>query len=150
MSEIRTRLPVGADEGDEARKVRQSILDDIDVIERKPFNSNSHHSLPVRPDVVDEIRHRMMGSYGMSLGDMPTPYVALNSDGTVSLTFAIHPRTLTINVLCGRVVQFRGRRQHGYAIDGLIKLPLGSPATGYAVEIDEVTDWLLKELQADE
>lgn len=149
MSAIRNKLSKGVITIDKARRAKRDILYDLDELEKKPYGWDSDGSFPLREDVAREVRHRLMGDYGMDLRNLPTPDTGLSADGTFLMEFAVGKRKLIIEVMCGAIVKVYAESKTGYSLDTTIKLAKGGPATGYTVELDAWTDWLLEDEPAE-
>jgi hypothetical protein len=126
--------------------VKQDIVNELAEFARKPFNWNGDHSLPVRPDVVDEIAYRLLGTYGIDFRGLPDPEMFMGNDGSIALVFRKGRRTLKVCVKCAGIIHCFAESHHADDVclrDKLVRLPKTTPATGYAVEVDEWADWLL-------
>jgi hypothetical protein len=145
MSKTRNKLANGVIDLERATLVKIEVEDDIDDLAKKKFGWNGAHALPVRQDVVAEIKHRLLSHYGMDLRCLAKPDLIPGKDGTVAIIFRHGMRKLKLHVLCHAVVHcFAEDCQGGsYTLDKLVRMAQGAPATGYAAEIDEWADWLL-------
>lgn len=148
MRPQRTKLSAaeGMDMDAKALIVSVTVMDAIAELAKKPFGWNAEHALPVRQDVVEEIRDRLFGPYGIDCRGLPEPTLYLQDDGTIFIVFRQDPRTLTVEVLCAGIIHCFAEHRLGeefFCRDKLVKLPRTRPATGYAVEVDEWGDWLL-------
>jgi hypothetical protein len=153
MSVLRNQLGSGVIAVDLARRVKLDIADAVAELAKKRYGWDGESALPVRQDVIEEIRDRLLSPYGMDMRHLPMPDVSPSPDGTVALYFRIGHKCLTVHVKSRSVVHcfiangsVEGRV---FCMDKLVRMALGSPATGYAAEIDEWADWLLG-LQATE
>lgn len=148
MSPNRTMLSAaeGQKMDDQAVITVATIFEDLNELAKKPYGWNGGIDLPVRQDVIEEMTHRLLGTYGIDFRRMPPPSVHLNQYGNITLQFDRAHKTLTVMVICGRVVRIVREYLRGmdsYTIGKIVRLPTGNPATGYAVEVDDAGDWLL-------
>lgn len=150
MSVARNRLANGVLDVEAARKVRDDILTDADELAKKPFGwdetENGDPFLPVRQDSYQEVYRLFHSGYGVDLRCLPRPDLTLGVDGTIVLFFRREKRGMAIHVKCKAVVHcfMEIHESDGIAcLDKLVRLAQGTPATGYAAEIDEWSDWFL-------
>jgi hypothetical protein len=123
---------------------RQAIIQGLASLSSRGFNWGGEKELPAREDVIRDLKYGIMGAYGMDLRNLPRPEMDLLADGTIEMAFTLGKRSVVLTFLCSLRVSYWKSCDDGAMIDGVIELPLGALATGFAYAIDEITGWLLE------
>ncbi|MBX6312054.1 MAG: hypothetical protein IRY99_03910 [Isosphaeraceae bacterium] len=136
------------------RALKEQIRREIDGFASLKFGDRRHGELPMRADVLRQLKHRMFKSFGGTLelgGITRKPTIEMDRDGTVSLSFREGRRIVRLDVRCACVIRYeKSAVGRGHPIEeGDIIYPWESGPEDDSLdaeraELRELFDWLVK------